>query len=1055
MSGRARDTARGAGPFGNGADTIKMSPPVAFQPFLPFDTEPPAASRLIEDLTRVCVERPLEEKVLIAPSLSIGHQLVERLARGGTPSVNLRVETARTLAHELVGPELVREGLRVLSRAQALALIEQACAEALPAESYFGALAGRPGLHRALQATLDELRGAGLSADRIPVTAFSDRRKPRELREVFRRYAAALETGRYADGIEVLRRAASALEEGGVQPQPAIYLLAGAAELSRLEHRFVEKLAGASLQTLTPEPGAGWRRAAGRARLFRATGEENEIREVFRRILSDAIAFDEVEILYTDAGVYPALIWELSREHGIPSTFAGGIPVGYSRPGRAALAFLDWIGQDFAAEVLRQALASGALTLEKLPGDEGAPGARAAARALRAAGIGWGRERHRRCLDRLVEGLEKPDAPRRDEDELGEGERTRRAASRRRKAAEARRARDFLWHALELAPRWGEGPGDLRALAAGTRRFVNEFSAIADGLDGAARTALDALFREFEELTPLPLTSTQAVERLREAVATLSADPDRPRPGRVHVADYRRGGYAGRLYTFLVGLDAARHPGRDIEDPVLLDDERRRINAELSEAVLPLGREKPREQAAALHALLARLPGTLTASYSSFDLRNLSQSGEPAPSPFLLELFREQSGQPDADYEALAGALPKAAGFVGGEDHALDETEWWLSRAGPAAGGAGQSPLRARFPWLEDGRRAEEARASEAFTEWDGWIRGGAPELDPRGKEGEPFSASRLEALAKCPFAYFLKYALGVAPPDDLERDPTRWLSPLDEGTLLHETFRTFFERITEAGELPEVSRHREALESIAADRIAEWSERIPPRSRVAFNEQRESILFACRTLLRLEEAHCRTAIPRYFEVPFGRPREAAASRASVASAEPVEVRLPGGRPFLLRGSIDRVDQAPDGTYHVWDYKTGALRGIREGAGVRGGRQLQPVLYAQAFEALLARAGTPGRVSRSGYFFPGRKGEGQRISSPPDPRSAGEVLGRLFDLLSAGMFPHAVSERDCRYCDFEPICGGARAAAALAEAKLASAKEPVLVAFREIHAEAQ
>jgi ATP-dependent helicase/nuclease subunit B len=242
-------------------------------------------------------------------------------------------------------------------------------------------------------------------------------------------------------------------------------------------------------------------------------------------------------------------------------------------------------------------------------------------------------------------------------------------------------------------------------------------------------------------------------------------------------------------------------------------------------------------------------------------------------------------------------------------------------------------------------------------------------------------------------------------------------------------------------------------LEKIAEERIRDWRERIPPRSDAAFDEQRASILFACRTLLRLEEQHCRTAQPRYFEVPFGRPREAAASRAAVASADPVEIRLPGTRPFRLRGSIDRVDEAPDGTFQVWDYKTGALRGIREGAGLRGGRQVQPVLYALALEQLLARAGRPGRVSRSGYFFPGRKGEGQRIASPPDPKPAGEVLGTLFDLLAAGMFPHAVSDRDCRYCDFETICGGAGDAGQASQAKLANAADPALIAFRELHAE--
>src|SRR6266852_2198487 len=101
-----------------------------FQPPLPFDApaeparEPPSApatARVIEELVRICRERPLEEKILVSPSLAIGHTLVERLAREGQDWMNLRVETVRTLAESAVGPELARGGWKILSRAQTLA----------------------------------------------------------------------------------------------------------------------------------------------------------------------------------------------------------------------------------------------------------------------------------------------------------------------------------------------------------------------------------------------------------------------------------------------------------------------------------------------------------------------------------------------------------------------------------------------------------------------------------------------------------------------------------------------------------------------------------------------------------------------------------------------------------------------------------------------------------------------------------------------------------------------------------------------------------------------
>ena len=227
------------------------------------------------------------------------------------------------------------------------------------------------------------------------------------------------------------------------------------------------------------------------------------------------------------------------------------------------------------------------------------------------------------------------------------------------------------------------------------------------------------------------------------------------------------------------------------------------------------------------------------------------------------------------------------------------------------------------------------------------------------------------------------------------------------------------------------------------------------PRSELAFNLQRENIRYACRTLLALEEEHCREATPRHFEVPFGLPRQMARTRSpsSVASPDPVAIEIGPGRSFRLRGKIDRVDEAPDGTFEVWDYKTGSHLSVRDGMGARGGRQVQPVLYAMAFETLLERAGRPGRVSRSGYFFPGWKGEGQRVIAPLDRTETREALGKLFDLLAAGMFPHALSEEDCKFCEFEQICGGKKEASERATRKLEASPNAVLNAFRKLHAE--
>src|SRR5450759_4429715 len=130
---------------------------------------------IVGRLQSVCREHRLREKVLVVPSLAIGHQIADAVAFGGTDWVNLRMETIRTISDAVAGFDLAERGCTVLSRAQALAIIERACDRVLDDSSYFAALIGRPGLYRAIQRSVDDLRHAGLEVG-LPANAFEDPR---------------------------------------------------------------------------------------------------------------------------------------------------------------------------------------------------------------------------------------------------------------------------------------------------------------------------------------------------------------------------------------------------------------------------------------------------------------------------------------------------------------------------------------------------------------------------------------------------------------------------------------------------------------------------------------------------------------------------------------------------------------------------------------------------------------------------------------------------------------------------------------------------------------
>jgi hypothetical protein len=1014
---------------------------VSTQPILPFGTEEKGLPRLVQALAEVCRELPLEEKVLIASSRFVGHQLIEALARSGTPWIHLRVESVRSLAHAVAGPAIAEEGLTLLSRAQALALIEQACAETLTSSSYFGELASRPGLHRAIQNTFDELRSAGISPGALPEGAFGDPRKVVELKRVLAVYEAALERGKFVDRPEVLRRAVRALRESPRSPD-SLHLLAGSFELSAADRELIDRVSGARLRSLKADGPESWAPNASRAGLFRALGEENEIREILRRVLAEGLPFDDVEILATDPATYGPIVYELTQEHGIPCTFGSGIPATFTRPGQAALGYLRWLGRDFESEELREVVAGGLLDLTRICGGD-PPGPIPAARELREARIGWGRERSLESLDRHVARRIAEVESARPRSEEDEEDLAVRIEWLRERLATARAVRDLVRRLISLAPEGDVREVELRAVARSASAFVAGFARIADDADAMASSALQGLFGELETLPVTRLPVAQAATRLADAVRSLHVAADRPRPGRLHLGDYRNGGYSGRSHTFFVGLDSRRHPGSGLQDPVLLDEERRGINAALRPQELAMRGGRPAENVLAWKSCVARVRGEITVSYPCW---NLLEAREQFPAASYLDLFRLASGRTGADYSDLDRSLDAPAGFLTEPPRALDETEWWLSRVQDPdfSGGRGAPAVRAAYLWLEDGFMAETQRDSNLFTVWDGWI-GDPAGLDPR-TSGSPTSCSRIQELARCPYSYFLKRVLRIQAPEDPAADPTVWLSALQKGNLLHEVFRRFYADAAGAVARPRFDRDWERMKEIALEELAKWKTKIPPRSNAAFDALREDVLVACRTFVLREETHCRDVTPKWFEVGFGPSRE---STDPPGGPEPVRIPLDVGEEFRLSGRIDRVDEESPDAYQVWDYKTGSSWDTADPKRGRGGRRIQDALYAQALEILLAREGRPGRVVKSGYFYPGRRGEGERYFAPLDVGATRRTLTSLFDLLRAGAFPHTPSKEDCSICDFGKVCGSSELAAGRAKAKLENVSgNPVLEPYR-------
>jgi hypothetical protein len=91
----------------------------------------------------------------------------------------------------------------------------------------------------------------------------------------------------------------------------------------------------------------------GSLELFCAASATDELRELLRRVAESGLAWDQVEIVTPDPDTYGSALHALSMQFGIPTTYAVGLPVERSRPGRVARAYLDWIEGGFQASPIR------------------------------------------------------------------------------------------------------------------------------------------------------------------------------------------------------------------------------------------------------------------------------------------------------------------------------------------------------------------------------------------------------------------------------------------------------------------------------------------------------------------------------------------------------------------------------------------------------------------------------------------------------------------------------------------------------------------------------
>jgi hypothetical protein len=760
-------------------------------------------------------------------------------------------------------------------------------------------------------------------------------------------------------------------------------------------------------------------------------------------------ALDQVEIACASSA-YAYLVWEKAQRLELPVTAEHGIPITITRPARALLAFCDWIDSGLVAGRLRRLLQGGDVRVVVRAGGDLRPagetdalsgqadeagddqkiGGPAAARLLLKSEASWGRETYDRSLAALAARYRAHAA---DTEDLDEDER----AEAGRKADHAERLRGWVHTLLTRVPLADErGDVSLVELVNGLSAFLEDGVSVAGPLDVAAVTVMRQALGDLLALHDLRRPMRQALALVREAVASLSVGASRARPGHLHVSSLQSAGYAGRPFTFIVGLQEGGVFPSLVEDPVLLDVERHAISGALATS-----HDRLEEAVHAVLSRLAVLPDAATCF--SCSCRDLVEGRETFPSWLMLQVLRLKQANANLAYEHLRQQLGTPETLVPpAPADAISESGWWLAAVKSAAGAASAEVLDA-FPSLAAGRKAVEARESDRFTEWDGFVRAARAALDPR-VSGQPVSVTRIEGLVSCPFRYFVEHGLGVEVIEDDDPDFDEWLDPLMRGAALHEVYATLGRGARARGARLDPRRDGDHARQVADAKLQELRVECPPPSDVVFDRERADFLRDVDLFLDFEFRRA-DSVPVAFEVSFGRGPD---EEEPLAQAGPVTIALGQGQAFQLRGTIDRIDRLPDGSYEVIDYKTGRYDRTKYNGVFGGGAVLQHALYGVAAAALLRKLEKKPRVARGVYEFPSAKGGGERIPiDPPKPGALVEVLSDLFDVIAQGAFVPADDNDACRFCDFTRAC---RMPVEQAKAKLENAKNTRLAAYLKL-----
>lgn len=232
-------------------------------------------------------------------------------------------------------------------------------------------------------------------------------------------------------------------------------------------------------------------------------------------------------------------------------------------------------------------------------------------------------------------------------------------------------------------------------------------------------------------------------------------------------------------------------------------------------------------------------------------------------------------------------------------------------------------------------------------------------------------SYSQLDTFRTCPLKYQFRYLFQI---------PVPMPSIVHFGSSIHNTLRDFYALVQKNPRL--------------------WEQNLLPPLKASYEKNWIALGYESRSLQADQKKRGWAMLERFYE------KEKIAKSVPKFLEKSFVLPLGDG---IVNGRIDRIDQLPDGTYEVIDYKTGSSEKNLE-------KDIQLSLYA-----LACRDALKIRVSRlSLYFLDGSEKVSTTRSDAQLNACREEVMACAKEISQSDFSP--TPGYHCRYCDYRLLC---------------------------------